>query len=350
MSTTTVTPPQTAAISLLHSDIIESHILTRLDGQTLASASCVTSTLHSMTENDLMWSNVCRSTWPSTSGELVSGIIDSFSSDRNGPRAFFAQAFPLPSPDPTKATTTWSSVSWPQCNKLVTPKGLISAVDIYYKNKLIFTKVEETETISSWFLCSPFRIDLLDPKDMVPIEIPYPDEDDTCKLLIDDITLSWILIDPNAKRAINLSSHKPVSVQRHWLSGEVQVRFASILAGGDHKYTSDATTVVRCGIVVTCGRSESGDMQVIRELSMEVEDMDGKHLNGRDSLVILQRTMEGKRGNGVNREIEAKNRDNKFEEMKRERADKKLRLEGTLDNLSVAFGLSIFAGLFFVFY
>lgn len=82
---------------------------------------------------------------------------------------------------------------------------------------------------------------------------------------------------------------------------------------------------------------------------MEVEDMDGKHLNGRDSLVILQMTMEGKRGNGVKRDTETKNRYERFEKMKRERRERKLRVEETLDTLSVAFGLSIFAGLFFIF-
>ncbi|KAI7728312.1 hypothetical protein M8C21_015079, partial [Ambrosia artemisiifolia] len=203
----------------------------------------------------------------------------------------------------------------------VTPScGLISAVDIYHRNKLIFTKTKETETKSSWFQCSPFRIDLLDPKDVVPTEIPHPKEDSMCTALIDDITLSWILIDQASKRVVNLSSHRPVSVQRHWLTSDVQIRFASVVAGGNQ-----ATTLVQCGIVMNCGRSDGGEMQ-IRELSMKVEDMDGKHLNGKDSLVILQRTMEGKRGNGLRREKEARNRYRKFEEMKRARRERKLRI------------------------
>ncbi|KAI3791570.1 hypothetical protein L2E82_05390 [Cichorium intybus] len=341
MSIATTSPPHAAGISSLHTDILESHVLTRLDGQTLASASCASGTIHSISErNDRLWSDVCHSTWPSTSGDLVSKIISTFSEDSNGPRAFFSQSFPLPSPDPTTAIP-------PSLSMLSPPSGLISAVDVYYRNKLIFSKTEETETSTSWFRCSPFRIDLLDPKDMVPTQIPHPDGEDTCIHLIDDMTLSWILIDPVSKRAVNLSSQKPVSVQRHWLSGEVQVRFASILAGGNHKHSSEATALVQCGILVNCGGSEGGEMQV-RELSMEVEDMDGKHLNGRDSLVILQRTMKGKRGNGVKREEEARDRHKKFEEMKRERRERKLRVESTLDTLSVAFGLSIFAGLFFI--
>nr|XP_043623842.1 probable F-box protein At2g36090 [Erigeron canadensis] len=344
----TVSPPQTTEISSLHTDIFETHILTRLDGQTLASTSCTSaSMLHSMSQrnNNLLWSNVCHTTWPSTSSEPVNGIISTFSDNHyNGFRAFFSQAFPLPSSDPTTTATQPSSSKL----AIVSPSELISAVDVYYKNKLIFTKIEETETVSTWFQCSPFRVDLLDPKDTVPTEIPHPKGEDTCMAMMDDMSLSWILIDPVSKHAINLSSHKPVSVQRHWLSGEVQVRFGSILAGGNHKYSSAAAAVVRCGIVVNCGQSEGGEMQV-RELCLEIEDMDGKHLNGKDSLVILRKTMGGKRGSGVNRENEARIRNKKFEEMKKERKDRKLRLEGTLDTLSVVFGLSVFAGLFFVF-
>ncbi|KAJ9554771.1 hypothetical protein OSB04_009385 [Centaurea solstitialis] len=331
-------PPRAAAISSLHTDILESHILTRLDGRTLASAAASSAALRSLSENNhRLWSDVCHSTWPSTAGDLVDGIVSNF-----GPREFFSQSFPLPSPDPTTPPRNPNpNPSLPSPSPSA-PSGLISAVDVYYRNELIFSKTEETETVTGWFRCSPFRIDLLDPKDTVPTRIPHPNREDTCTALIDDMTLSWILIDPISKRAVNLSSNKPVSVQRHWLSGEVQVRFASVLSGGGD--TAAAAVV----IVVNCGGSEGGEMQVT-ELSMEVEDMDGKHLNGRDSLVILQRAMEGKRGNGVKREKEARNRHRKFEELKRERRERKLRIEGTLDTLSVVFGLSIFAALFFVF-
>ncbi|XP_076883407.1 putative F-box protein At2g36090 [Bidens hawaiensis] len=324
-------------ITSLPADIIESHVLTRLDGQSLAAVSCASAAVHSMSEtNHRLWSDVCHSTWPSTSGELVTGIISGFSG--NGHREFYSQAFPLPSPDPTVVVIPPSSPT------RVTSTRLISAVDVYHRNKLIFTKTEETETVSGWFQCSPFRIDLLDPKDMVPTEIPHQDQDATCTALTDDMTLSWIIIDPNSKHAVNLSSHKPVSVQRHWLTGDVKMRFASVLAGGNHPHSG----LVQCAVVVDCGWSEGGEMQV-RELSMQIEDMDGKHLNGRDSLVILQKVMEGKRGNGVKREKEAKNRYNKFEEMKRERRERKVRVEETLDTLSVVFGLSIFAALLFIF-
>ncbi|KAM7531546.1 hypothetical protein LguiB_034956 [Lonicera macranthoides] len=312
------------AISALHPDILEAHILTRLDGPSLASASCAATTLLSLSSQDHLWSEICRSTWPSTSSPRIRQVISTFPG--GGPRSFFAHSYPLP--DPTPAASASSSP---------TPPELISGVDIHYKKKLIFTKVEATETVTGWFRCSPFRIDLLDPKDAVPTKIQHPDGGKKCTDLVNDMTLSWILMDPIGGRSVNLSSHRPVSVERHWLSGEVQVRFASIL-GVDEK------NLVQCGIVVACGGSEGGEMQV-REVSMEMEDMDGMHLNGRDSLVIFQKALEGKKGNGRNREEEGKRRYMEYLQVKRERKERKLRNEGMLDMLCVAFGVSIFASL-----
>lgn len=317
-----------AEFSSLHPDVIEAHILTRLDGPSLASVSSSSTTLHRLSSQHHLWSNVCQSTWPSTATSRLPRVISSFPD--GGSRAFFANSFPLPLLDPSAAAV--------QVRSTPPPTELISAVDIRYKDDLIFTNVQETETLSGWFRCSPFRIDLLEPKDVVPTSIKHPEGDDTCLALIADMSLSWILIDPVGRQAVNLSSHRPVSVQRHWLSGEVQVRFSSILAAN---HTASSGGMVQCGIVVTCGRSEGGEMQV-REVSMEMEDMDGMHLNGKDSLVILHKAMEGKKGNAVDREEEGRRRYKKYMEMKRERKERKLRTEGALDILCVAFGVSIF--------
>lgn len=202
----------------------------------------------------------------------------------------------------------------------------------------MFSKVVETETVSGWFRCSPFRIDLLEPKDVVLTPIRYPDGDNTCDQLSEEFTLSWIVIDPTGRRAMNLSSHRPVSVQRHWLSGEVHVRFASVLIGE----RGSSSEYVQCGIVVTCGGSGSGDMQV-REVSLLVEDMDGMHLNGGDSLVILERALECKKGKGARREEEGKERYEKYLERKRERKERKVKTEGVLDMVCAVFGVIAFA-------
>lgn len=220
-------------------------------------------------------------------------------------------------------------------NRSSSPPELISAVDIHYQNKAIFSSVEETETTSSWFQSSPFRIDMVDPKEVISTPIKHPNDDDTCTDLIEHMTLSWILIDPIGRRSINLSSFKSVSVQRHWLTGEVQVRFTSILT------VDQKRGHVQCEIVVTCVGSEVGELQV-KEVSLEVEDMDETHLNGMESLVILQKVLEGKRGNGTKRGEIGRKRYKEFLEMRRERKEKKLRREGALDSICVAFGISIF--------
>ncbi|KAA8516770.1 hypothetical protein F0562_017032 [Nyssa sinensis] len=264
-TTSTVDEGGATKFSDVHPDIIQAHILTRLDGSTLASASCTYSQLHALSAQDGIWTDICHSTWPSTTTPRLRHVISSFP---NGARSFFAHSFPLFLSDSTAISQ--SNVDRPSAPEL------ISAVDIYYQNKLIFTKVQETETVNGWFRCSPFRIDLLDPKDVIPTPIGHPDGEDSCTALADEMTLSWIVIDPIGRRAMNLSSQKPVSVQRHWLSGEVQVRFASILAGDQKGSPSE---FVQCGIVVTCDESEGGEM-LVREVSLQVEDMDGMHLTG----------------------------------------------------------------------
>ncbi|OMO68431.1 hypothetical protein COLO4_29666 [Corchorus olitorius] len=258
----------TATISTVHPDIIETHILTRLDGPTLASASCASAQLRALASQEDLWTNICHTTWPSTTSQRVRHVISEFP---NGSRSFFSDAFPLA----TRPASSRNSSENPDL-----PSELISAVDIYYKKELIFSKVVETETETSWFKCSPFRVDLLDQKEAVSTRITHPDTEDTCRDLEDDMELSWIIIDPTGKRAMNLSSQRPVSVHRHWLSGDVQVKFAAVVGGGS---SGTATELAQCGVVVTCGGSARGEMHV-REVSLQVEDMDGMFLNGKDSL------------------------------------------------------------------
>ncbi|XVE75921.1 hypothetical protein DITRI_Ditri12bG0130400 [Diplodiscus trichospermus] len=321
-----------ASIATIHPDIIETHILTRVDGPTLASASCASTHLYALASQESLWTNICHSAWPSTKSPRLRHVISNFP---NGSSSFFSDAFPLAMEPASFGNSSENSNL---------PPELISAVDIFYKKELIFSKVVETETVTAWFKCSPFRVDLLDPKEAIPTHIPHPETDDTCRHLVEDIELSWIVIDPIGKRAMNLSSQKPVTVQRHWLSGGVQVKFSSVVGGGG---SGAATELVQCEVVVTCEGSARGEMQV-REVCLQVENMDGVYLNGRDSLVILKRGLEGKRGKGKKRGEGRKKEFVEFQERKRERKENKMRREGTLDMLCVAFGVLAFAssGLF----
>ncbi|KAF5473528.1 hypothetical protein F2P56_010132 [Juglans regia] len=331
-STTTVDDCGTTTLSAVHPDIIQTNILTRLDGPTLASAACTSSQFYALSSEENLWTNICHSTWLSTKTPLLLHVISTFP---NGSRSFFSDSFPLLTNSDSTPAADYSSL-----NPEYHPTELVSAIDVYYKGKVVFCKVIETETVTEWFQRSPFRLDLLDPKDVVPTPIRFNGGEEICRELTDDLTLSWILIDPNGRRAVNLSSHKAVSVERHWLSGDVHVRFVTILAGK----RGTASELVQCGIVVTCGGSEGGEL-LVREVSLQVEDMDAMHLNGKDSLVILKRSLEGAKVRRGRRELdEGRKRYQEYLERKKERKERRLRTEGALDMLCMALGALVFSG------
>ncbi|KAL4301877.1 hypothetical protein GQ457_10G007540 [Hibiscus cannabinus] len=316
-----------ASISALHPDVFQSHILARLDGPSLASLACVSSQLHALSTEEHLWRNICSSTWPSVEHPRVQETISTFPS---GHRSFFFDSFPFPVPVPRPLKL--------DVNSSALPTELILAVDVYYRDEVIYSKVEEIETSSSWFLCSPFRVDLLDPKDSVSTPVKYfgGSEDETLlKHKEENLSLSWIVIDPTRKRAVNMSSRRVVSLQRHWLTGDVQVRFGTVVPGDERR--GSAQEWVECGVVVTCCGKEGGEMQV-REVSMVMEDMEGKGLNGRESLVILGGAMGEGRRNGN----EGKEKYEEFQERKRERKEEKQRKERVLDLVCITIGVAGF--------
>ncbi|XP_065868832.1 probable F-box protein At2g36090 [Euphorbia lathyris] len=322
-------PPAPATISAVYNDILQSHILTRLDGPSLASVASASSDLHSLSADDKLWQNICTSTWPSINDSLISSVISTFPS---GHRSFFSDAYPLiHHHDNSHASLDIST--FPATTEL------ISAVDIYYRDSPIFSKVERTETVTGWFNSSPFRVDLLGPKEFVPAWIQqYGEEDLRIHQMEQNVSLSWILIDPKRKRAVNLSSRKAVAVQRHWLTGEVQVRFAVILAGEGKESESE---YVKCEVVVTCGGKGGEDVHV-RDVSLTMEDMEGKGLNGKDSLVILREAMEKGERRKLRDGIEGKEKFRGFLEKKRERKEKLQRREKVLDWVCIATGVNCF--------
>lgn len=311
-------------ISAVHSDILLTHILTRLDGPTLASAGSASSELHTLSTQQNLWSDICHKTWPSTNDPRMFDIISSYP---NGPRSFFSDSFPLLVPQYQN-----SHLNYPSS----TTSELISSVDIHYKNELIFSKVQSTETLTGWFRCSPFRIDLLDPKDVVPTLIQF--NKNTCQDLAENLKLSWIIVDSMGRKAANISSVGPVHVQQHWLTGEIELKFVTIMAAGVDNH---GDKFVESEIIVTCGGSEGGDTHV-REVSLKMQDMDGMNLCGKDSLVILQNgIVNGRRIKPKNGE--SKERYDEYLRMKKEREDRKLRREVRLDRMCmfVAFGVLI---------
>lgn len=329
----------------IHQDIIQTHLLPRLDGGELAIVSCVSATLRTLSTSHDLWSRICHCTWPSTDTPRLRQVISSFPS---GPLSFFSLAYPLLHPSSSSNLHRPSSQS--------PPETLISAVDFFYKNEPVLSKTQETETSTGWFRSAPFRIDLLDTKEAVPTPIPSPGLDDTCQYLYRDLELSWIVIDPVGRRAGNVSSMKPVSVHRHWLTGEVQAKFATVMvdAGGN-----EVLCVVEVTWAAVEGAEEEEGQLKVREVGLEVEDVDGIRLSGKESVEILQRALEwgrrvaarGRRrgGDALAQEEDGGGRRRTYEEFmerRRERGEKRKREEGIWDMVYVAMAVLICVALF----
>ncbi|KAG7035924.1 putative F-box protein, partial [Cucurbita argyrosperma subsp. argyrosperma] len=328
-----------STIAALHSDILQTHILTRLDGPALASAASASSRFRHLSAEDQLWRQICSATWPSTTHPLIQQAISAFPSEH---RSFFSDVFPL---------LDCRSL---RCDLDRSPSSeLISAVDIHYKDKPLFSKVHSTDTNTNWFLYSPFRVDVIDPKDSIPLPIRRREKrEDWVANLQQNLTASWIVIDPIKNRAANVSSRQAVNVRRHWLSGEIQVQYTTMM-GGDGRAGS-RTEMVQCSVVVICGEKEEDGMEMsVREVSMKILDMEGKHLNGKESSGILGEAME--RGKRIKEQKgEAKLRFGEYEELKRKRKGRKDRIENALDMLCVLTGIAIFLSfctfIFFFFF
>lgn len=305
MPTTTTT-----TIDDLHSDIVN-RALRLMDGPTLAAAASSSSRLRSLASDPAIWRHLCLSTWPSLNNPRLLSLL----SDHH--RSFFSQSFPFPlivddDDDDEKEYNQNDANDHPT----LLPTRVISAIDLYHEGIPVFCRVLDTDTSSTWFLNSPFQLDGLDRKDP---EL-YPSTEPAINP--DRLTLSWVVIDPCTQRAVNVSSRKPVSVDRHWFTGEVLVRFVLVLRG--------------CAVMVlvTCAE-ESGH---VRQVRLTVEDMDGKWVSGKGSLGILTRAMEGRR----RVEVKARERYEEYSRRKRERLERKSRRDGLMDLCCTGVGALVF--------
>lgn len=316
-SSSTVEQPSrggSPGINAVSSDVLRSNILTRLDGSSLAALSCTCSNLNSFCSDESLWRQQCSATWPSTSDTRVQSIISTFP---DGHRTFFSDSFPFLEHD--------VGINLPPS---VDTSELISAVDIFYKDDVIFSRVHVTETVSGWFLCSPMRVDLVEPKELIPTRVLVTDQckDDTWKSdLEENLSLSWILIDPTCKRAADVSTRKPVSVHRHWLTGEVHVKFSSIFVVGNKKRSEQVEFTVTVVLAVFNRREEETAVMQIREVSLVAEDKDGRNLGGKVSLEILVAAMGMKRRFRAGGEEEGKEKYIEYMERKTAKAEMKWR-------------------------
>lgn len=268
---------QGTTITALHSDIIETHLLTKFDGPSLASAASTCGLLNTLCNKESLWEHISNSTWNSIKHPLVRQTISSFP---GGYRSFYSDSFPV----------LHSSISRGSLCGQVHTSDLISAVDIRLGSKPVYSKVTVTDTESSAFPGSLFCLDLIKDEETVEIPVIYKGDDNECMSNLEqNLTLSWIVIDPTLKRAANLSSLKPVSVRPHWDGNAIKVIYATLLSAACCGI--DTTEFVECRIVAFFGFEQGKKLQ-LKELSLCVVDMVRTRLNGEKSLTILKGAME----------------------------------------------------------
>jgi hypothetical protein len=230
-------------------------------------------------------------------------------------QSLFSSAFPFPCYSPQSRSL----------NSFSLPCNLISAVDLHHGGNLIFSKVIELDTSSSWFLGSPFRIDTLEDKSSELISFIRD-------ISLSELSMSWILIDPESKKALNVSSRSPVVIDRHWYTGETLVRYGMVLHN------------LLVSIVVTC--EEDGGH--LREVSMTIEDEDGIGVCGKESLEMLMEAMEATRKwkGGGEEETAASKQYDEFIRRRRIRKESKARKEFLVDICCTGVTAVIFISFF----
>ncbi|KAI9076419.1 hypothetical protein K1719_041654 [Acacia pycnantha] len=274
-------------IAAVPEDIIRAHILTRLHGPALASVATTSSQFYALSSDEHLWASVCRYTWPSTSSPLVARIISTFP---HASRSFLSDS-------------STALLCNPQ-NVLAVPAGPAGSQGRGSDPRSMPKRRKRVRRAEA--------------------ELDSDRSGGTAR---------HELIEPEAGIGeASLAERRGSGSVRDGSGGRkrIGVGVGAVPVGGDVRGT------------------EGGEMQV-REVSMEVEDMEGMHLNGMDSLVSMQRTMEGKRGKknvGEEAEEEARKKYREFMSKKEERKEKKVRAEGRLDMMCVALAAVSFATFF----
>ncbi|KAF5455063.1 hypothetical protein F2P56_024678 [Juglans regia] len=346
-------------------------ILRRLDGQTLASAACACASFCSISKEEKLWENVCSSMWPSTNREDVKSLISSI----GGFRKFYADCFPL-IVNKEVTENQWNNYpeypeEWTEAEyygdtdefESVLPSDFVSLVDISYKDKIICSKVlwgiPNANGFDGWFYNCPFRIDLLnyaDRDDENDGEVKLSVSDGLPRIasmererkdgklwreLRDGLRLSWIVVNRKINQAANLASWSPLGGQRHWPTDkDFVLRFGSVLPAKDILPCQVVECILSMKFRVT--HTEGDGVQTtlkLTELSMQLEDMEGAHVNGRNSLLILKEALSCRRSKNYSEVLESCHL---YSKVQSELKEEKIRNESRLDRLCILSGIAAF--------
>ncbi|XP_062144981.1 F-box protein At2g27310-like [Alnus glutinosa] len=346
-------------------------ILRRLDGPTLASAACTCAAFCSISKEEKLWENVCSSMWPSTNREDVKSLISSI----GGFRKFYADCFPL-IVNKEVTENQWNNCpeypeEWSEAEyygdmddfESISPSDFVSIVDIRYKDKTIYSKVlwgiPNANDIDGWFYNCPFRIDLLTDaarddendggvtlsvSDGLPPVASMERERKDGKLwqeLCDGLRLSWIVVNSKIKQAANLASWSPLGGQRHWPTDkDFVLRFGSVLPAKDILPCQVVECILRMKfrVIHTEGDGTQTTLK-LTELSMQLEDMEGAHVYGRNSLLILKEALSCHRSKNYSEVLESCHL---YSKVQSELKEEKIRNESRLDRLCILSGIAAF--------
>lgn len=347
-------------------------ILRRLDGPTLATAACTCAAFCSISREERLWENVCSSMWPSTSREDVKSLIASI----GGFRKFYADCFPL-IVNKEVSEYHWNKYleypeEWTEAEyygdmdefETISPSDFVSIVDIRYKDKAICSKVlwgiPNANGFNGWFYNCPFRIDILTTyaardddgegevtlsvSDGLPPIFSMEKERKDGKLwkeLRDGLRLSWIVVNKKMKQAANLASWSPLGGQRHWPTDkDFVIRFGSVLPAKDILPCQVVECILSMKFRVVHTEEEGVQTTLkLTELSMQLEDMEGAHVNGRNSLLILKEALSCHRSKNYSEVLESCHL---YSKVQSELKEEKMRSESRLDRLCILSGIAAF--------
>ncbi|XP_030951692.1 probable F-box protein At2g36090 [Quercus lobata] len=371
-------------------------IFVRTDGSTLASAACACCELHDVARDQSLWRQLCRATWPSTALEEAQHVISS--SPIGGFDKFYAYSYPLilhakgTKPMPFKC---------PELKTHVSPSELASLVDVYFRKECVLSKVldgipeamnfshakdsEYNWNMNSndcwrWYSNCPFKLELLsldydkftgfynesyannendnhchglDANDEgrgFPSTSGVDDENlrhDYSMELMESLRLSWVLLDKKNGRSVNLSSWKPLLVQKTWpFHGVYLIHFGSIVAVEEsllpHKLS-------KCIIIVRCKMTEGEGCPKWMEISMQMEDLTGASVSGSKGLMVLNHALNCLQSSN---HLEVEQGFHQYEKKRREMMKKKQFRETLIDSFCVTIEITVlvvFCYYFFIF-
>lgn len=363
---------QVECLASLSSDLFYD-ILKRLDGPTLASVACSCAAFCSISKEERLWENVCSSLWPSTDREDVKRLISSI----GGFRKFYADCFPLII-NREVPELQWSNYleyleEWTEAEyygdmdelESISPSDFVSIVDIRYKDKTICSKVlwgiPNANGFNGWFYNCPFRIDLLTSysarddnhegevtlsvSDGLPPITSMERERKDGKLweeLCDGIRLSWIVVNTKIKQAANFASWSSLGGQRHWpIDEDFVLRFGSVLPAKEILpcQVVECILIMKFRVIHTEGEGVQTSIK-LTELSMQLEDMEGAYVNGRNSLHIIKEALSCGRSKNYSEVLESCHL---YSKVQSELKEEKMRSESRLDRLCILSGIVAFA-------